>query len=194
MLGAWARPPAGGASRPGVQCRSRFLIRRASRDGRQVRAGRDDLHAGRHLRGCPVHPDGRRQTVGAVEDRTGGVVAMLGPGDFFGEAVPGGPGAPQGQRHGPDPERDPAHRQGSDGAAAAGAACDVRSVHLAHAVAQHPDRRGPDRSALQFEREAAGARAVAAGALRQRGQAGPRGADDLGRRRSRRWSARRARA
>ena len=81
-----------------------------------------------------------------------------------------------------------------DGAAAAQAARDVRPLHRAHAGAQHPDRRGPDRSALQLEREAAGAHAAAAGALRQAGQAGPRRCRRSRRRRSPRWSARRARA
>jgi hypothetical protein len=42
-----------------------------------------------------------------------------------------------------------------------------------------PSQRGSDRSALQLEREAVGARAVASGALREAGQPGPRGAKDL---------------
>src|SRR5438874_1400700 len=93
--------------------------------------------------------------------------------------MPGGPAGPHGQRRGYHAERHPARRQGKDGPAAAQTARYVGSVHLAHAGSQHPDRRGPDRSAVQLEREAAGADAAAAGAVRQARQAGARGSAHL---------------
>ena len=117
----------------------------------------------------------------SVLSKTGkeAVVAMLGPGDFFGEGCLAGQPLRMGSATAITPSAILLIGKEQDGAAAAQAACDVRPVHLTHAGAQHPDRRGPDRSALQLEREAAGAHAVAAGALREAGQAGPRGADDL---------------
>src|SRR5205823_9499749 len=66
-----------------------------------------------------------------------------------------------------------------DGSAATPATYDVRPVHRTYAVAQHPHRRGPDRSAVQLEREAVGAHPLAASALREAGQAGPHDAKDL---------------
>ena len=108
----------------------------------------------------------------SVLSKTGkeAVVAMLGPGDFFGEGVPGGSAASHGKRHGDHAEHHPARPQATDGGAAAQAERDVRSIHLAHADAQHPNRRGPDRSALQLQRETAGAHTAPAGALREAGQ------------------------
>ena len=132
----------------------------------------------------------------SVLSKTGreAVVAMLGPGDFFGEGCLAGQTGPHRQRDGDHAVPRPGDREEPDGEGAARAACAVRPVHRAHAVAQRPDRRGPDRSALQLEREAAGARAAAAGALRQAGQAAAGGAEDLAGNARRRWSARRARA
>ena len=57
----------------------------------------------------------------SVLSKTGreAVVAMLGPGDFFGEGCLGRSASADGQRHGSHAECDPARRQGKDGTAAA---------------------------------------------------------------------------
>ena len=81
-----------------------------------------------------------------------------------------------------------------DGAAPARAAGVLGPVPHAHADAEHPHRRGPDRSAVQLEREAAGAHAAAAGALRQAGKPRTARCRRCRRRRSPKWSARRGRA
>ena len=67
--------------------------------------------------------------------------------------VPDWSAASHGKRHGAHAERHPARPQATDGGAAAQAEHHVRSIHLAHADPQHPNRRGPDRSALQLQRE-----------------------------------------
>jgi CRP-like cAMP-binding protein len=77
----------------------------------------------------------------SVLSKTGkeAVVAMLGPGDFFGEGCLAGQPLRMGSATAITPERDPPRRQRADGASAAPRACYVRPVHRAHAHAQHPD-------------------------------------------------------
>src|SRR5215208_6564912 len=76
-------------------------------------------------------------------------------------------------------ESDPDGPEAADGGPPPSAAHAVRSVHRAYAVAQCPHRTGPDRSALQLERETTGTRAAPAGALRQAGQAAPGRGENL---------------
>ena len=97
------------------------------------------------------------------------VVAMLGPGDFFGEGCLAGQPFRMGTASAVVetivlriPKRDMIrmlheHSEFSDRFIA----------HMLHA--EYPHRRRPGRSAVQFEREAAGAHAAAAGPLRQGG-------------------------
>src|SRR4051812_6572012 len=84
-----------------------------------------------------------------------------------------------GQRNRDHAECDTADHQRRHGQAAPQAARDVGSVHHAYARPQHPHRRGPDRPAVQLEREAAGTDAAAAGPLREARCAGEGGAADL---------------
>src|SRR3954469_23539678 len=74
---------------------------------------------------------------------------------------------------------DPENPEAADGGPAPRAADAVRSLHRAYAVAQRAHRTGPDRSALQLERKAAGPHAAPAGALRQAGDAAPGGGQNL---------------
>ena len=161
-----------------------------------VRYGRDEII---FTQGDPCDDvlyiqDGRREAVGALEDRPGSGGRDARPRRLLRRRMPGGPAGPDGQRDRDHAEHRARDRQDEDGPAAAQAARAVGSLHRAHAVAQRPHRGGPDRSAVQLEREAAGAHAVAAGALRQAGQAERRSCRRSRRRRSRKWSARRARA
>ena len=111
----------------------------------------------------------------SVLSKTGkeAVVAMLGPGDFFGEGCLAGQLVRMGSATATTACAILLVRKDRNGSPAARSACDVRPVHRAHAGAQHSHRRGPDRPAVQLQREAAGAHAPAAGALRQAGQADP---------------------
>src|SRR4029450_1784372 len=74
-------------------------------------------------------------------------------------------------------EYHPPRWQSQDDRIAAQTARRVRPVHRAHARAQHSDRGGPGRSVLKLERKAIGAHAVAAGTVRDAGQARPRCAE-----------------
>jgi len=110
----------------------------------------------------------------SVLSKTGkeAVVAMLGPGDFFGEGLPGG----QPVRMGTatvvaDSTILLVDKEEMVRSCTGNTRCQI--VHRAHAGAEYPDRRGPRRSALQLQREATGPDAVAAGTLRQARQAGP---------------------
>ena len=62
------------------------------------------------------------------------------------------------------------HREGSDASAAARRADVLGSVHLVHAGEEPPHRSRSGRSPLQLQREAAGADASAAGAVRRSGR------------------------
>ena len=130
----------------------------------------------------------------SVLSKTGkeAVVAMLGPGEFFGEGCLAGQLVRMGSATATTACAILLVRKDRNGSPAAQAACDVRPVHRPHAGAQRSHRRGPDRPALQLQREAPGAHAPAARALRPAAQADPCGSDRSHRRRSRRWSARRA--
>ena len=107
------------------------------------------------------------------------VVAMLGPGDFFGEGCLAGQPLRMGSATAITPSV----------ILCVGKEKMIRLLHQQHAMSDrfisHMLSRnirieaGPDRSALQLQREAAGAHAAAAGALRQAGQADPRRAEDL---------------
>ena len=82
------------------------------------------------------------------------VVAMLGAGDFFGEGCLAG----QALRMGTATtacRRTAAHPEARDGSPSARPAGVLGSIPHAHAHAQYPNRRGPGRSAVQLEREAA---------------------------------------
>ena len=125
-----------------------------------------------------VRPGRRANTVFYIQDGTvklsvmsaagkEAVVAMLGPGDFFGEGCLAGQPRRMGSataitattvlRIAKREMMRTLHEQHDA----------VRSLHRAHAGAQHPHRRGPRRSAVQLEREAPRAHAAAAGPLRR---------------------------
>src|SRR5713226_1031185 len=93
--------------------------------------------------------------------------------------MPGGADRPYGERDRDLGQQHSPRGQGADGAPAAQAACAVRSVHRAHAGAQHPDRGGPDRSAVQLQREAAGQDAPAARPVRQGREPAHQGPEDF---------------
>ena len=79
------------ARHPGVQCAG---VSRFAGNGKvrcQVRTWRAHLQAGRRLRGCPVHSNGRRQTVGDVEDRERSHRGDAGPRRFLRRGVSGRP-------------------------------------------------------------------------------------------------------
>ena len=137
---------------------------------RAIPARRRHLPAGRRVHSRDVHPVRQRQAVGAVESRPGGGRGDAGARRFLWRGLPGRAARPYGQRDRHCGKRDPAGAQRADGPSAPQAARDVGPLHLAHAGAQHPNRRGPDRPALQLERETTGANAVAARALREAGQ------------------------
>ena len=94
------------------------------------------------------------------------VVAMLAPGDFFGEGALAGQSVRIGTATAVGAEQRADHREGRDGRAAPRRAHVLGSLHLLHADPEHPHRGGPGRSALQLQRKAARPDAAAAGALR----------------------------
>ena len=105
-----------------------------------------------------VHPEGRVKL--SVLSQTGkeAVVGVLGAGDFFGEGCLAGQSLRMATATAMTAAQRRGRQEGRDGRAAARAAGVLRSVPLAHADAEHPHRGRPGRSALQLEREAAGAR------------------------------------
>ena len=171
------RPPR--ARRAGVQRTSVPRLGRGRENRRPLRSRRDHLHAGRRLPSRHVHSSGWREAVGVVDEREGSGRRDARSGRLLRRRMSRRPAHPHRKRDGDHAERDPADRQSQDGAAAAHEAGDVRPVHRAHAGAQRPHRRRPDRSAVQLERETAGARAAATRALRQAGQPDPRDAEGV---------------
>ena len=95
------------------------------------------------------------------------VVAILGPGDFFGEGCLAGQSIYMATATAIAPttvlviEKDEMIR------VLHGEHEFVRPLHRLYAGTKHPSRRGPDRPALQLQRETAGAHAAAARALWQ---------------------------
>jgi CRP-like cAMP-binding protein len=104
---------------------------------------------------------------------------MLGPGDFFGEGCLAG----QRLRMGSATALTPSTVMLVDKDKMVGLLHEEHAMSdrfISHMLARkHPDRRGSDRSALQLERETFGAHAVAAGPLREAGQAHARGPADF---------------
>ena len=122
------------------------------------------------------------------------VVAMLGPGDFFGEGALAGQPLRIGTATAITATQRPDASRRTPMIRLLPRRADVfGSVPHAHAHAQHPHRSRPRRSAVQLERKAARPDAAAAGALR-RDEPAARRCRRSRRRRWRRWSARRARA
>src|SRR3954462_10468137 len=93
--------------------------------------------------------------------------------------MPRGTAVSDGERDRDYAKPDPENPEAADGGPAPRAAGAVRSVHRAHAVAYRAHRTGPDRSALQLERKAAGPHAAPAGTPRQAGHAAPGGRKNL---------------
>ena len=141
-----------------------------------------------------VHPGGRREALGALEGGPGGGRGDARARRLLRRRVPGGSGGPDGDRDRRHRQHRPARGQGRDGQPAAHAARLLGPLHRPHAGAEHPDRRRPDRPALQLEREAARADAAAARPVRQARQAGAGNPGRSPRRRWRRWSGRPDRA
>ena len=131
----------------------------------------------------------------SVLSRTGkeAVVAVLGPGDFFGEGCLAAQPRRIATASAMSASTSARDREASNARDAAHAAGACRTFPRAHAGAEHPGGGGPRRSALQLERKAPGARSTPAGALREAGPAAPDPEAVAGDAR-RRWSARRARA
>ena len=114
-----------------------------------------------------VHQAGRGQAVGRVRAGKEAVVGLLKSGDFLGEGCLAGQSRRMATATALTPttililDKQEMTERLHDNVRVLG------SLPVPHALEEHPHRRGPRRSAVQLEREAAGPGAAAAGAVRR---------------------------